>query len=356
MMHAARLIAALLIPLAAAADSPPRIAVLYELSGRQAAFGAECAQGVAVAKAIHPNVRAELLAGDSMEPSAAAISEIRKMAEAQGAVAALALGTGICMPLRKMVKQLRLPLLCLSSHPDLLRNNRYVHRFLISTVEEGEALAALMLQVPGRRVGFITVEDEYSVSLSAHVRRAFERQGGEVLVDEVVLPGESDFTGVAAKVLKSGVSAVFVNGGESDLPPLLHKLHEQGGVKRLFSNIRIRAQGVVEAVDPAAAEGLQFIDVDAEQPFFTKRLRELYPGAAPTSISYSCYAAASAVLQARERAEEPVDRDAMQQALHKLEEIKLLDGTLPLVDREAQFMPAAKVIRRGAVWTLPKSS
>ena len=52
---------------------------------------------------------------------------------------------------------------------------------------------------------------------------------------------------------------------------------------QFFSNVRLRAKGVVEAAGAEVVEGVVFVDLDVEKPFFTKRLREAAPGAVPAS-------------------------------------------------------------------------
>ncbi len=347
----------IVIPRSAFADTPVRVAVLSEHSGRQASFGAECDEGLAVARATAPkNVQIDYLYGDSQGKPKAALSEFRKLVEVDGAVVAIAMGTHICMPLKPIAAQLKIPLLCLSSHAELLDENPYLFRFWTSTRAEGQVLAEAFNKLPGKKVAFLSIDDEYPLSLAEHAKFHFEKLGGKVVQAEIVLPGETDVSSMVARIMRTKASGVFVNVGVQEVGSILRKFREQQRSVRLFSNMRIRSKGVADAAGLHVVEGVVFVDVDVEKPFFTHKLRKLKPNAVPASINYTCYAALAAAIQAVDAAATPATKESVHKSLSKLDRIQLLDGHLEMKDREAQLMPRLKVFRKGKVWTLPRSS
>ena len=156
--------------------------------------------------------------------------------------------------------------------------------------------------------------------------------------------------------MRTKASGVFVNVGVQEVGSILRKFREQQRSVRLFSNMRIRSKGVADAAGLHVVEGVVFVDVDVEKPFFTHKLRKLKPNAVPASINYTCYAALAAAIQAVDAAATPATKESVHKSLSKLDRIQLLDGHLEMKDREAQLMPRLKVFRKGKVWTLPRSS
>ena len=73
------------------------------------------------------------------------------------------------------------------------------------------------------------------------------------------------------------------------------------------------------------------------------------PGAVPSAITYCCYTAVGALLQALDLAQQPINRSSLQGALSRLNEVTLPDGVLPVREREVIFPMTPKIFRHGKI-------
>ena len=94
-----------------------------------------------------------------------------------------------------------------------------------------------------------------------------------------------------------------------------------------------------------AAEGLVFVQVDLNQPTLHAALQRLFHDSSASSVTYGCYIALAAVLEASRGITGPVTPASAYHALAALPRIRLADRDVPLRERETELKMQTMVVQ-----------
>lgn len=333
------------------------LGLMAELTGNFAANGQNCRRGFELARhSFAPEDRVgkydlKLIYVDSQGEPKVAVSEFKRLLASEHISALITTRSQIGMVLNPISRQSRVPLLGTVGARDFVKNNPYAYRFYPSTTREGGAVAAKMIAMGFKRAAAITAQDEWNLDLTDAFAKRFAASGGHVAANEIVISGEMDYAGVIERIKQAKPEALYVNLGIVTSGAALKKIGELGLNVPLFANFWAGAKEAID-VAGAGAEGVVFVETDLRLPKFSAGLVRLFGEPSASAVTFACYGALAAVLEALQKNSAIENPQMMQAALAELKSVPLLDQTLPLVEHEALFPLSYKVIRRGEIQTL----
>jgi branched-chain amino acid transport system substrate-binding protein len=225
-------------------------------------------------------------------------------------------------------------------------SNPYAFRFFPSAEQEGKALAEKAFSSGMRKMALLTLQEEWQVSLSEQFKRVFERLGGEVVHEDQLTGSESDLSSYATSIKQISPDGILVNLTIGQIGTAVKKIREQGLGQPLYSNYRVQYKENLELAGSQALEGLVFFEVDPRQPRFQALLSRQVPACGSPAICFVCYSAMRSFLAALEASPKPT-RESVYEALATMRRIKLLDGELEMINREAHYKLTARVMKSG---------
>jgi ABC-type branched-subunit amino acid transport system substrate-binding protein len=331
--------------------TPWRLGMLLPLSGPYAPVGEDCKRGVQVA--MQASTGAELRYSDSQADPKLSMSEFEKLIRADKVDAVLAVRGPVGMAVNPLSAKSFIPLLGAVGHAEFAPGNPYAFQFWPSADIEGGTLAQKIYERSLHSVAVLTGEDEWLVSVSDWFTKNFSQRGGKVLVSESISPTTQDFQSEVLRIRAARPEAVFLNVAISQIGPLTKRLKEQGVTAAIYSNFWVAKPEVLASVPADVLEDVRFIEARLSYPLFRAELEKLTGTSAASGMTYSCYSAVSAFLQAsgtvKPAGSQPQRRAALYEALLGLTEIQLLDSKVTLLVRKAQFELTEKRIRSGRV-------
>ncbi|MBX7138804.1 MAG: ABC transporter substrate-binding protein [Oligoflexia bacterium] len=345
------------------AEHPPtpkkcKIAVLTELTGAGAALGAECKNGALIAieaQTARPvgaqrGCVPELVFGDTQDDVKAAVNEFRSVILDPAVYAVVVSRSKTAMPLNPLSESSQVPLFASAAHPLLLSGNKYALRAYISADTEGSFLAAYAAKLNLKTFSTVTIEDEWNTALTAAFDKKLKELGGSVLAEDTLVPTEQDFGATIGKLLKAKPQAIFMNLQLAQAGPFLRRLRDLGGNSAVLSNYWVQKPEVLRAAGDAAVEGVRFGEIDYAQPRFVSAARQHADNV--TAGTYICYVATTAAIDSFSLVSGEITRQSYSETIDKLRAVELLDGVLPVRDREIQYPLVAREIKHSSVVTV----
>lgn len=351
------LIASLLWPLTCLAQSGEpitelRIGILHELTGPAAELGAACDRGFQTAwKSFAPSasiggVPVKLILGDIHDDAKTAVSEYQRMRQNEGIQLVIHLRSKSAMPVNPLSEKDGVVSIGIVGHPQFLTSNKLALRVYPSADQEGAALAAILSKLNKNRIAMVTVQDEYAVNLARSFRKAAEALNATIVLDETLLPTETDFAPTILRISSVKPDSVFIhvllNSGT-----FIRKLAERGVQAQLASFYWIQQKEQIESAGVRALDGLVFVEVDANKPKFKERYSLLFPEAPFSTVAYLCYSALGTVLKGLDDPQSLKNRQSLQQTLLNLNSVDLLDGPLVFKNREVKFEMSGRQMKDG---------
>jgi ABC-type branched-subunit amino acid transport system substrate-binding protein len=353
---AAALVLEFIFPCPAAAEGLELpIGILIELSGASAEQGQDCRDGIELARALEPPggvgaARVLPRYEDSQADPKEAVAAFSRLVDIGHSAAVIIIRSPVGLALNPISQSKRIPILGAGvAYAEFVDANPYAFRYWPTTNSEGAALAREMNKRGPLRLAMLSTEDSYTMSLRKQLVSELTNAGVAIVYDEQVLPEERTFAAYAAGIRQSGADAVFVNVKPGQVGLSVRELRRLGGEQRLFGNYFARFSEEIAIAGAAAVEGMVFVELDMMRPRFVAELKRRSPEARVSPITYTCYAAFSGLLSAVGKIAGTPTKDRLYASLSSNQEIALLDETLIVRGREAQYPLRCKLIHSGTV-------
>lgn len=312
----------------------PKVGALLTLSGAFSAIGQDGRNGIALAIAEYgDNTPFEVVYGDSKSDPQTAISEFRRFVNQEGVAAVYVFRGPPGMAVNPISKQMKIPLLGGVGNKVFTEQNEFAIQVWPSSDFEGAFLAEDVIQ-RGKRVAIVTLEDDWTASLSTGFRSAFLEKGGEIVVDEFVHPEDSDFRTVILKIVSAKPDAVFVNVGVGQIGPIVKQLREARLPVPLYSNFWAGKKEVRDAAGAAIA-GVRFDEISPDMPKLSAMAKERF-NTNLNSAFISAYLGARAFLEVFETGTATTPETIRERFL-ELDSLDTPDGPLEIVGRKVIF-------------------
>lgn len=340
----------LCLDLSAEQKAKVKIGMLLPLSGQFAAVGSDNQQGIAVAQLEIGNAdRMELLFADTKADGAQAVSEFRKMLDSDSIDGAFVFRGPPGMSISPISKSAHIPILGGVGNKDFALNNEYAFQLWSRSDEEGAYVAQKMHERQIKSVALFTVQDDWPVAVSNGFRAKFKELGGVLSFDQDIIPTDSDFRSLIAKVRMKKPDALFVNIGLNQIGPFVKQLRELGVTSTVYSNFWAGKREVLEALGEAG-DGLLYAEMATDLGHFKSILKDRF-NASPSGATLSAYVATllfSQAISEMDRASE-TGHEALYKHLLNQREVRTKIGSFDVKDRFVQFPMTIREVRRGEV-------
>lgn len=334
-----------------------KIGILADLSGPFASSGADCKQGYELSQMLFtPEGRingrsVELIYADHHGEIKSAISEFNKLVDIDRVAAILSNRSQIVMPLNPISVQKKIPILATVGHSEFVARNPYAFRFWPNANDEALALAKKIDELGYKRLGMLTLEDEYTLSVKDHLSQILTNGSSRIAFSDSVSPLELDLATSISRLKASNVDSIFLNLGPIQLGSTLRKVRELGLTQPVFSNFWIQKESVLDAAGRANAEGIIFIEMKIGAKFDTL-IKNKFAQSRIWAAQYACFMGLSSIFQALQTDAKINDAETLYQTLSKLSQVGFGDETLQIKNREVRFRLIYRIIKNGEVQDL----
>ncbi|MBP9837747.1 MAG: ABC transporter substrate-binding protein [Proteobacteria bacterium] len=340
-----------------AEDREITLGVIADLTGGSASAGLDCKTGFDVARKIWaPNdkrgeYKIKFHYGDTQGETKNAISEFKKMTESDKVSAVVITRSQYAMSVNPISKEKKIPILATAAHHEFLKQNPYAFRFIENTTIEGTNLANKMIASGHKRIAIVTAEDEFTISLTKEFVIAFNKLGGEVVYQNNVVGDSPDYQPIVNQMRLQKPDAVFVNVLIPQAASLFRRIREMGMKQTIYTHYWCAKDEVVKAAN-GTAEGVIFVEINLDRKKFREEYQKLIGERIPNAPAYCCYAALALILQTIEQIKQENFNDKFLLALSDQKQIELLDETISMVNREAQYEIVFKTVKQNKIMDL----
>ena len=329
------------------------IGMMTELSGPAVGVGTDCRSGYELARRrfaprdqVSRHKLRFVLADHKSDPKTG-ISEFNRLADSEAAWVVLSNRNPVVLALSPISVRKRVPILVVTGHPVLREQNPYAFEFWPTVGEEGALLAKFLIASEKRTLAMLSTVDDWTLGLRDALAESFEKSGGKIVFDQEVSKEETDFGTYALRLRADASEAIFVNLRPGQVGSAVRRLHEAGVDKQLLGNIYMPKPEEVATAGMEAIEGAVFAQLNYARPNFLFAAKSELGAENLGAVSYSCYSAMAALLQALHRTAEIRGPEDVTRALAGLESIELPDERVLMRDREAKYPLSLARMRGG---------
>ena len=329
------------------ADAPDsaKVGVLLTMSGSFAAVGKDGREGVESALSmLGAGSKLSVQYSDSKSDPTTAVGEFRRLTTVEQVSGVYVFRGPIGAAVNPISRSSKVPLLGGIGNKDCTTVNEYAFQVWPRSDVEGAFLASKLKELGITDVAVITVQDDWTSSVSAGFREAFIAGGGKLVFDQEIIPTDTDFRTLLLQMSGKAPKAVFINVSIGQIGPILKQLKERDSKIPVFSNFWVGKKDVVEAAGNELLEGVRFVEMDSDLPALKEHLKATY-GSAPSGATVSAYVATTLLYQAAQiKAGTSAE---LFDSLLKQTEVKTSDRTFAIKDRCVQFPLVLKAMHEG---------
>ena len=331
-----------------------KLGALLPLSGQYAAVGVDCQHGIEIAQSeISSSAQFEFVTADSKADATTSVSEFRKLLNVDGVIGVFAFRGPVGMAVNPLSKSAQLPLLGGVGNKDFARNNEYAFQLWPRSDVEGEYLAHEWNKRGLKKVGVLTVQDDWPVAVSMGLRERGRALGFNFVFDQDVLPAETDFRSQVVHLRNAAPDVIFINVGLNQIAPLLKQVRELGVRAEIFSNFWLGKKDVLTAAG-STSEGVKFVEMTTSFPALTEAVKKRF-NSTPSGATLSSYVATHMFAQALSSADSKTPH-SLHARLTAITEIQTPSGVFSVKNRFVQFPLSVRIVRDGRVEALVQVS
>ena len=171
------------------------------------------------------------------------------------------------------------------------------------------------------------------------------------------LPQDNDFGATVAN-LRSKKPEVIIALLLHKNGLFVKKLGEASIKTPIVSHYWIQSSEQVQIAGSDNLERVIFPEVNANQPRFREKFKEIFPSVPDNPPAFICYVTLAAILEAAKAPAALESEENLRKALVEIKKIQLLDGELVFKNREVILPMTVKTFRNGVVtdYNLPQSN
>ena len=211
---------------AARAAGTLEIGAILPLTGGAASLGTASRNGIELARSEYNASRSTaepelgVISEDDRAEPAASVSALQKLIAANGIRIVIGpLSSGSTLAVAPVAERNRVVIVSPGASAASVSNaGDYIFRVELSEALGARAEAELGYQrLKYRRLGILSVRNEYGVGTVQIFRRRFTELGGNIVADESFLPGTTDFRTALQKIKTTSPDAIFVVFQDQDM-------------------------------------------------------------------------------------------------------------------------------------------
>jgi branched-chain amino acid transport system substrate-binding protein len=182
-----------------------------------------------------------------------------------------------------------------ASSPDLTDAGEYIFRNFPSDNLEGRVMANFMSERGVEKAAIVQLRNDYGAGVASVFKKAFEQQGGDVVVHERYSEDATQFRPISEKVQAANPDAIYVIGYYAGAARLIQETRETGIDEQVFATTTVEDPQFTE-IGGEAVEGVIYplasgYDEDSQQPAvqrFNEGFQEMH-GEAPGFVAAQAY-------------------------------------------------------------------
>lgn len=307
-----------------------KIGSMIPLSGEFAALGEEIKRGadIAIAEAKEKGIQVDYVSEDDGLLPTKEASAAQKLTQFDKVDAAFTSTVQEIKVVDKTFNAAKVPLLTAWDSNDYIKNaGDYIYSIGFSTEAAGEVMASHAAQKLNlKKVAVIYIDDEWSALIASSFTKKYQELGGEVVMNEKILPSVKDFRSLIAKAKSVGADGIYFPLFPSYCGAFMKQARELGYQGALMTADSMTDNDV--AIAGSAAEGAYVSMLFAENaPRLLESYQKMY-GAAPSMPIFAAigYDAVNTLLEAHRIA------DAQHVALDKALTMVKITGAVGDID------------------------
>ena len=338
------------------ADDVIKIGIAEPMTGSNAVVGQLAIEGYELAREHKPTVlgkKVEFVLVDNKSDKVEAANAAARLVERDKVKAILAgSASSLVLAAAEITEKAKIPLVTSNAtHPLVTQDKEFVWRACFVDTFLGEVMARYVFENLGiKETAFLVdVAQDYAVGLATFFRSAYEKMGGEIVVDVKCNTGDQDFSAQLSQIIASGAEALFLPGYFGDSALIIAQARELGYTGYCLGGDSLHNPVVIDLIGDAA-EGIiagSFFAPDApatpESAEFSEFFIEKYKEE-PNAVAILCYDSYNLLIDAIERAnsDDPV---AINEALAVTTNFPGAGGTITYHNKVGDAIKPAVVVK-----------
>lgn len=218
-----------------------------------------------------------------------------------------------------------------ASHPDFVKISKWQFRNITTQAQEGPQQARWMHESGIGKVGVISIQNDWGLSVAQYFNEEFKRLGGTVAITEFYNPGTRDFRAILTKVARERPDGVYLGMFYEDGAALLQQRRQLGMRMPFYGTTSLYEPKLVDLAGREATEGLRISSAfapDSDDPRVRRYVEEYTRrfGNAPNQFSAVAFDSVGIMLAAVVRAGPNATRAQVRDELAKTKDFPGVTG------------------------------
>lgn len=335
------------------AADPIKIGVYLPLTGQNAFGGQLELEGIQLAHKLIPSVLdrpVELVVVDNKSDKVEAANAVKRLTERDKVLAIIGTyGSSLAMAGGEVAERAKVPVIGTScTNPLVTQGKKYYFRACFIDPYQGAAAATYAHKTLGfKKAAVLTdVANDYAVGLSAFFKRAFIKQGGEMVADMKYSSGDQDFTAQLTELISKKPDIVFMPAYFAEGAIIMKQARELGATFVLMGadamdnpdTLKIGGNAVEGFLHTTFPYDINMPNMSAEAKTFTEAWKKAFPNKDPnvnSALGYNCY---NIIIDAIKRAGK-ADTEAVTAALAATKNLPTALGVVSINEDHDAEMP-----------------
>lgn len=225
-------------PTAPPQESVIQVGEVGSMTGPEATFGVSSHQGVDLAirqlnslGGIKGKKIEVVILDDQSKPEEAATAATKLITENKVSVILGEVASSRSLAMAPIAQKYKIPMISpASTHPGVTATGDYIFRVCFIDPFQGQVMAKFALhQLKLKRAAILTdVKSDYSRGLSEYFRAAFQKEGGQIVVEESYGSGDRDFKSQLTAIRAKNPEAIFIPGYYAEVGLIARQARELG--------------------------------------------------------------------------------------------------------------------------------
>lgn len=224
-----------------------------------------------------------------------------------------------------------------STNPKVTEKGDYIFRICFIDPFQGQVMAKFAKENMKAKTAAILrdVEQDYSVGLADYFKKAFEEQGGKIVIDTSYTTKDTDFKAQLTEIKSKKPDVVFVPGYYNSVALILKQARGMGIKQPVLGGDGWESEDLVKVAGKEALEGTYFSNhyapdtKDAGAQDFIAAFKKEYNGELPDAMAALGFDAFNVTIDAMKRAGSTA-REDIKKALTDTKDFKAVTGSITL--------------------------
>lgn len=238
-----------------------------------------------------------------------------------------------------------------STNPKVTEKGDYIFRICFIDPFQGQVMAKFAKDNMKAKTAAILrdVEQDYSVGLADFFKKAFEEQGGKIVIDTSYTSKDTDFKAQLTEIKSKKPDVVFVPGYYNSVALILKQARGMGIKQPVLGGDGWESPDLVKVAGKEALEGTYFSNhyapdtKEASAQDFIAAYKKEYGGEVPDAMGALGYDAFNVTIDAMKRANS-TGRDEIKKALTDTKGFKGVTGQIT-IDQDRNAVKSAVVLQ-----------